>query len=262
MKFIITTHPTKKEAKKIKSEMKRWLTSNGHFMVSENQKADLVIALGGDGFLIHTVGKYSQKNIPCLGINAGNVGFLTSGNIFEWEKILEKLVRGNYKIEERVGLELKIKDKKYGPFVNDIYLKHPTLMSSFIIKVNSEYVYKHLDGDGIIVSTPTGSTGYNVSAGGPIIQPGVFSLLLTPICPSHLNIRSLVINPESKIEIETKGSRNLEPLYLVADGKTVSENINKNDLIMIKRHPKKLLFVILDKHHFYKALQKKKGLME
>lgn len=262
MKFIITAHPEKEKALETKKEVKKWLLENNHKIVAENQKADLVIALGGDGFLMHTVGEYSQKNIPCFGINAGDVGFLTNGNISNWKEILEKIIANKYEIEKRIGLELKIKNKKYGPFVNDVYLKHPTLMSNFDIKVDSENVYKNLSSDGIIVSTPTGSTGYNVSAGGPIIQPGVFSLLLTPICPSHLNIRSLVINPDSKIEIKVLGSRGLEPIYLVADGKIIDKNIDKDVEIIIKKHPKKLLFAVLNKHHFYKALQEKKGLME
>lgn len=261
MKFIIIAHPEKDNAKKNQKEIINWLKNKKHQIVSEDKKADLVIVLGGDGFLMHTVGKYSQKNIPCLGINAGDVGFLTSGNISDWKIILNKIINKKYKIEERIGLELKIGNKKYGPFVNDIYLKHPTLMSSFNLKVDSEYIYKNLNSDGIIVSTPTGSTGYNVSAGGPIIQPGVFSLLLTPICPYHLNIRSLVINPDSKIEIEVLGSRKLEPLCLVADGQTIDKSITSGEKIIIKKHSKKLLFIILDKHHFYKALQKKKGLM-
>ncbi|MBU4480102.1 NAD(+)/NADH kinase [Patescibacteria group bacterium] len=262
MKFIITAHPEKDNAQKTKSEMERWLKEESHEVVSQNEDADLVIVLGGDGFVMHNIAKFSQRDIPCLGINAGNVGFLTSGNILEWREILKKVLGGNYKIEKRIGLELELDGKKFGPFANDVYLKHPTSMGSFNVKIDSENIYKNLNSDGFIVSTPTGSTGYNVSAGGPIIQPGIFSLVLTPICPVHLNIRSLVINPDSEIEIEFLGSRNSDPVYLVADGQTVDEISDKNRKIIIRRHPKKLLFAVLDNHHFYKALQDKKGLMK
>jgi len=261
MKFIITAHPKKKVALKIKKEIKVWIQKKKHQVVKQNQKADIVIALGGDGFLIHTVGKYSPKKIPCVGINAENVGFLTSGDNNNWKKILIEIINKNYKIEKRIGLELQIKKKKYGPFVNDVYLKNLVSMSFFDVKIDSEYIYKNLSSDGIIVSTPTGSTGYNTSAGGPIIQPGVFSLLLTPICPFHLNTRSLVINPDSKIEIKIKDTQKKQNINLIADGKNISNLIKKENSLIVKKHSKKLLFIILNKHNFYKALQEKKGLM-
>ena len=97
------------------------------------------------------------------------------------------------------------------------------------VKINSEVIFKNLHGDGIIVSTPTGSTGYNVSAGGPIIQPKVYSLVVTPICPVHLNIRSLVLDPESEIEIEVLHDRHSEPVSLTADGKLLSALVGKKE---------------------------------
>ena len=262
MKFIITAHPEKDKAQEAKDSIEKWLKEKSHEVVSGDEEADLAVVLGGDGFVMHNIAKFSQKDIPCLGINAGEVGFLTSGNLSEWQEILEKVLENNYKVEERIGLELEMDSKKFGPFANDVYLKHPTSMVSLNIKVDSERIYRNLNSDGVIVSTPTGSTGYNVSAGGPIIQPGIFSLVLTPICPVHLNIRSLVINPNSEIEIEFLGSRNSEPVYLVADGQTIDEISNKNRKIIVRQHSKKLLFAVLDKHHFYKALQDKKGLMK
>lgn len=263
MKFIVLAHPHKKKALEIKPKMEKWLKNLGNVIVKKNDlSADLVISLGGDGFMMHNISEYSSVNIPCLGINAGNVGFLTSGNIDDWESILKEVLKKNFKIEERLGLELEYKGKKIGPFANDIYIKHPTLMSSYNVSINSEIIFKNLHSDGIIVSTPTGSTGYNVSAGGPIIQPGVYALALTPICPAHLNIRSLILNSESNIEIEILHNKHSEPVYLTADGKTICELIDGKERVVIRRHPKKLLFVILDHSEFYKALQDKKGLMK
>lgn len=263
MKFIVTAHPDKSEAQKVKTEIEIWIKNLGNMIVAEDDtSADLVVVLGGDGFLIHNVTKYSPLNIPCLGINAGNVGFLTSGNLNEWKSLLTQVLEKNFKVEERMGLELEYKGEKFGPFANDIYLKHPTLMSSYNVKINSEVIFKNLHGDGIIVSTPTGSTGYNVSAGGPIIQPKVYSLVVTPICPVHLNIRSLVLDPESEIEIEVLHDRHFEPVSLTADGKFLSALAEDKEKIVIRRHPKSLLFVILDHSEFYKALQNKKGLMK
>lgn len=263
MKFIVLAHPNKREALKTKPKIERWLKNQNSMIVPEDDlSADLVISLGGDGFMIHNVSKYSRINIPCLGINAGTVGFLTSGNLHEWKRILTRVLKKDYKVEKRMGLELGYGKKKFGPFVNDIYLKHPTLMSSYNIKIDSEFLFKDLYSDGIIISTPTGSTGYNVSAGGPIIQPKVFSLVLTPICPVHLNIRSMVLNSESKIEIEILHGKHSEPVYLTADGEVIGEFSKEKETITIKKHPKKLLFVILDRSEFYRALQDKKGLMK
>lgn len=260
MKFIITSHPEKKDAEKIKLEIIQWLKDKNQEVVSDEEVADLVIVLGGDGFMMHSVDKFSPKGIPCFGINTGDVGFLTNGNVSDWENILEKIIKNEFKIDKRIGLELDYKNNKFGPYTNDIYLKHPTSMASFKIKLNNELIYEDLRGDGVVISTPTGSTGYSVSAGGPIIQPSISCLSLTPICSVHLNARSLMVSPDSVIEIEIIKIRGTEPVLLVADGK-ILDKLVVGEKIIVKQHTDKLLFAILDHHDFYRALQDKKGLM-
>lgn len=261
MKFIITAHPDKLRAKKAKIEIEEWLKKNGHEVAPEDQPADLAIVLGGDGYMMHSVTKFSQRRIPSFGINAGDVGFLTNGNISDWKTVMERLIKKDFKIEKRTGLELIYKNKRFGPFANDVYLKHPTSIGYFKVRLNKELVYEDLSSDGLVVSTPTGSTGYNISAGGPIIQPGVSCLTLTPICSGQINARSLVINPDSVVEVEVTSSRDDGGIYLIADGQTIGQ-LSSGQKIRIKKHSKKLLFAIFNRHDFYRALQEKKGLMK
>lgn len=260
MKIIVTSHPKKREALKIKEDIKKYLVEYGHEVVSSSKSADLVIGLGGDGFTARLVAELSPRKIPSLVINAGDVGFLTVGNTSNWMEVLEKINTKQYKIEERIGLELLYNGKRIGPIANDIYLRHSKSVAHFKIKLNGNILHKDLVADGITVSTPTGSTGYNTSNGGPIVQPGVECMLLGYISPMSLNTRPIVAGSDSLISIEATKSKKPGYVSVVADGKDLGR-LNERKKITVRKHRTKLLFAVLDYHDFYRALQDKKGLM-
>ncbi len=261
MNFIITAHPGKKKAGETKKKIIKWLRERGHKVVPENQKADLAIGLGGDGFTAHHVAMFSPRGIPSLIINAGDVGFLTAGSISDWESILERIVAKKFKTEKRVGLELDYRGKKYGPIANDIYLRHSKSVAFFKVSLNGNILHEALIADGVTISTPTGSTGYNISNGGPIVQPGVPCFVMSPISPMGLNTRPIVFGLDSRIEIEVVKSKKPGNVFVIADGRDLG-TLNVGEKIIVKRHPVKLLFAFFDRHDFYRALQKKKGLMQ
>lgn len=260
MRIIVIAHSEKTEAKAVRLEIISWIKNSGHEVVARTGKADLAIGLGGDGTVIHEVGYFSKKGIPYIVINAGEVGFLTTRNISDWKPVLKKLIAGKFIIEKREGLELTYKRKKFGPFVNDVYLKHSKTVASYKVTLNGNVLYSELGGDGFSVSTSTGSTGYNTSQGGPIVEPGVSCLLLTPLSPMYLNTRPIVANHDSEVVLEVVRKKPGE-VFFVGNGKELG-TLEQGEKITVRKHKKKLLLAVLDHHDFYRAVQEKKGLMK
>lgn len=260
MKIIVIAHKEKEEAKKAAKAIKKWIKANGHEVVAKNKLADLAIGLGGDGTVIHNIGYFSKKGIPFIVINAGDVGFLTTGNISDWEPILKKLIAKQYVIEKRVGLELAYNGKKYGPYVNDIFLRHTKSTVNFKIILNGNVLHKDFSAIGYNVSTSTGSTGYNISLGGPIAEPGVSCLLLNPISPISINTRPIISNPGSEIIIEAVRKKPGE-VIVVGNGKELG-TLEVGEKVTIRKHKTELIFAVLNHYDFYIAMQEKKGLMK
>lgn len=263
MNIHVYPHPEKREAKNMAVVIRKWLEERGHnTLVKDLDNTDLVLVIAGDGFTVHCAGKFSPAGIPVIAINAGDVGFLTQGNINNWEKTLEAVISKKYHVEKRTGLDYEYNGKiSLSPVVNDVYLKHTHSIARFKVSVNGEIVYSSLSADGVIVSTPTGSTGYNSSAGGSIIQPGLDCLSITPICQYHFSARPLIVLPETKIEVEVLQIKSPGTLNLMADGQTIGA-MAAGEKVVIKKHEQQLLFAVIDHHDFYRALQEKKGLMK
>lgn len=261
MRFFVAAHPEKPQAATLKENIAHWLIGKGHVVATDAMSAELVIALGGDGYVMHCINLFSPKGIPTIGINVGDVGFITQGNADNWPSILEYILDGIFHVEKRIGLELVYRGKSYGPFTNDAYFKHSSSVAAFGVKLDDYCLYNEFFADGLIISTPTGSTGYNVSANGPIVQPGVSCLLLTPICPGHLNIRPLVYSPKAKVEIVVTKIKRPGKLSLMADGATIADDFPVGDSIIAKQHDTRMLVAVLSHNDFYQALQTKKGLM-
>ncbi|MBO5292603.1 MAG: NAD(+)/NADH kinase [Lachnospiraceae bacterium] len=168
---------------------------------------DCILVLGGDGTMLQAARDIVEKDIPLLGVNLGSLGYLTEIEQTGLEQILPRLLEGEFEIEHRMMVEGrmlrngKIVDAAYA--LNDIVVTRSGSFQiiHYHIWVNGQLLNSY-NADGIIISTPTGSTGYNLSAGGPIVEPGAKLLLMTPICPHTLNTRSIVLSPEDTIEIE------------------------------------------------------------
>ncbi|MEW5821259.1 MAG: NAD(+)/NADH kinase [Cyanobacteriota bacterium] len=221
---------------------------------------DLNIIIGGDGTFLSASRCYAPKNIPLLGINSGNLGFLSQISTKYLEQSLEKLFTGDYRIEER--LMLRAVDKVENPAriftaLNDIVIKRGALSRPIVLSVSVDgHRINNFLGDGLIVSTPTGSTAYNLSVGGPIIVPGMGVIVLSPISSHSLAIRPIVIPDDQTVKITIMN--NPEKSYLNADGQEYTE-LKENDTIYVMKAPFKARLVLLGKHEdcFFDILRSK-----
>ena len=187
---------------------------------------EIIIIMGGDGTLLRVARHIGNANVPILGINLGSLGFLTDVKADEAITALEEIFDGRYFIDKRMMLHATVSNpgsqkKEFSFALNDIVInKSP---QSKLIKletsVDGRWINTFLS-DGLIISTPTGSTAYSLSAGGPIIHPGLHAILITPICPHILTNRPIVIHDKEKIKVifEEKGKKNDEGCLLSADG--------------------------------------------
>ena len=170
---------------------------------------DCVIVIGGDGSFIEAARILHDRDVPMLGVNMGTLGYLTEVELADLDESIEKLLRGEYTLESRMMLEAV-----YGASVKDVALNDIVVSRNggiriihFRIWVNGELLNCY-EADGIIISTPTGSTAYNLSAGGPIVEPTASLLVVTPICSHALNTSSVILSGEDEIEIEIGEGRN------------------------------------------------------
>jgi NAD+ kinase len=173
---------------------------------------DCMIILGGDGTMLQGARDVKKHNIPMIGVKLGTLGYMTEIEPNQLEAALERLVLGDYAIESRMMLNCKVymknEQEAEGWALNDIVVSRSgsLRMIHLHVYVNGQLLYNY-QADGIIISTPTGSTGYNLSAGGPIVEPKAKLLLLTPVCSHSLNQRSIVLSPEDVIEIKIPNGR-------------------------------------------------------
>jgi len=178
--------------------------------------ADIIISLGGDGTFLNTARITGRKEIPILGVNLGNLGFMAEVSPEELKKSIRDILKGNYKIFDLCVLSARTQNGKEFYGMNEIVIDK----CNSIKMIEIEIFYKnervvHFVGDGIIVSTPTGSTGYSLSAGGPIISPYSKVFIITPICPHTLNFRPIIVPDDGAIKIKTHDK---EKVRITADG--------------------------------------------
>ena len=175
----------------------------------EAYRSDCMIVLGGDGTMLKAARETAASGIPLLGVNLGTVGYLAEVEPLALDLALEKLLREEYTIEERMMLSGRVlREDGSGETaqvhaLNDVTItrRGPLQIIQFRIWVNGQ-VLNSYGADGIVIATPTGSTGYNMSAGGPIVEPGASLILLTPICPHTLNTRSIILRAEDEVVVE------------------------------------------------------------
>ena len=180
-------------------------------------KVDLIIVFGGDGTLLNSARKYLKNNIPILGINMGNVGFLTDVKTEDFESIIQDILNGKFEIEDRNLVSASfLNETVYG--LNEIVIHSGayTQLMRYRLSVNDKVVYEQRS-DGLIIATPTGSTAYALSAGGPIIHPSLDVWTILPMLPQSISSRPFVISSKEKVEIKLlKGP--LEDAKICADG--------------------------------------------
>lgn len=265
MKALIIYDQTKEEAKKASLEIADWLRSNSVlplFSLCGEQKPDFAILLGGDGFIMRESLNLAKSDIPFLAINFGTKGFLAVAEKDNWQNVLRKVIAGEYITERRVVLSATHfgrKKVRHFEAAGNVYLRHRSDLILLDIIIDNQVVYRNLPADGVIVATPTGATGYNLGAGGPIISSG---MVVTPICPHALNVTSLPVSELRKIEIVYRGRKSTfgrdEGCRLVFDSKKYL--IKPGDRIVVESSQEETSFIIPEGFSFFAALQGKLGL--
>ncbi len=222
----------------------------------EDMDVDMVVAVGGDGTVLRTQGIINEKKIPLFGINMGAVGFLTEIDPPETLTALEQVLEGDYFVEKRTQLQVW-HNKELHKALNEVVLmtQKPAKMLHIEISVDDEVV-EELRADGLIVATPSGSTAYSMSAGGPIVDPRVGAFIIVPICPFKLGARPTVVPNDSVIKV--KFLREGKKAVAVIDGQ-FEEEINYMDEIVFKKADNYAYFVRLTKNFYRRVREKLQG---
>ena len=222
--------------------------------------ADIAISLGGDGSMLDACEKTAASDCPVLGINLGNLGFLTALEKSEFSK-LSDIFLGSYEIEERMMLAAQIED---GEFSKTLHVLNEIIISSTVCAKITEIELKcdksvavRCSSDGIIIASPTGSTAYSLSAGGPIIDPNMEAICVTPICPHSLTARPIVFNPSVTLSVcgMTKDKSN-SGILVTPDGKE-GIPVSRNAKITVTRSPLKTKLVKVNQNRFFDILSTK-----
>lgn len=235
--------------------------SSAEFVCPEN--ADCMIVLGGDGTVLQAAREMGKLHLPIIGVNLGTLGYMTEIELVNLEEALERLIRGEYEQESRMMLSGRAcfpdGSTQEGWALNDIVVSRSGSLQiiKFDIYVNGQFLNSY-HADGMIVTTPTGSTGYNLSAGGPLVEPGAKLIMLTPICPHSLNQRSIILSPEDVIDIEIpkRGSGEFQSVEANFDGSHII-SLKTGDKIRIMRSEKVTEFLRLNQVSFLEILHRK-----
>ena len=219
---------------------------------------DILISIGGDGTILRATTFVRDSGIPILGVNAGRLGFLANVQKENIESFLQIVVEKKYSISERTLLTINCSPNCHDISINfamneiSVSRKDTTSMITIETFLNGEYLNSYW-ADGLIISTPTGSTGYSLSCGGPILTPDVKGLVITPIAPHNLNARPLVIPDETEIKLKVSGR---EEQYLVSLDSRIT-SISNNSELVIKKTPFKIKMVEIPEETFLKTLRNK-----
>ena len=224
---------------------------------------DCMVVLGGDGTVLQAARDARRLNIPIIGVNLGTLGYMTEIEPDGLEEALDRLIAGDYQQESRMMLKgtafLPEGRTEEGWALNDIVISRSGSLQiiKFNIYVNGQFLHDY-DADGVIVTTPTGSTGYNLSAGGPLVEPKAKVILVTPICPHTLNQRSIILSPEDVVDIEILQGREgrTQTVEVNFDGSHIIP-LRTGDRVRIVKSERSTEFIQLNRVSFLEVLHKK-----
>lgn len=265
--IIVSVNKQKEQAVKTAAELRRWLNKNNCQIIDADKTgnkvfADLAIVLGGDGMMLKAARMFAGADIPILGVSMGSLGFLSEVTKNELFNSLKKVLDGQYRLDERTMLQASVvrKGKKIGGkyiALNDCVIRNNANARVIRMKllVNKNFV-SEFNADGLIVSTPIGSTAYNLAAGGPVVHPQTNVTIITPICAHSLSLRPVVVSEDSEIEVIL--TSNHAKICLSLDGqKEVPLQID--DIIRIIKSQYKAKLIRLKKDNYFYVLQNKLG---
>lgn len=229
--------------------------------IPEPEEVDFVIALGGDGTLLYTARLFAKMDVPIIAVNLGTFGFITEICRDEIYSSLDLLFKGDYEIENRIMLEVSVRrdDVDIATFypLNEAVIgrKEITRLLTMPAKINNEYLCTY-KADGLIISTPTGSTGYSLSANGPILLPKLENFIINPICPHSLASRPFILSKDDVVEISFSGS-DIFPILTI--DVQVGMELNPGDRVIIKKAPYLTKLLLSSKRTFFQVLRDKLG---
>jgi len=275
--FAIWANPGKKEVPGLVHEVMLWAKNNDmklflpnsleHLKIAQNHpntydssnppNVDFLLCLGGDGTLIAGVRIFSNPTVPVLGVHIGGLGFLAQITPKELTEKLDMIKEEKFTTQKRLVLNAKLSNDKNPYFaINDFVVQNETSyrVTSLSLYINGKHVSDYKS-DGIIISTPTGSTAYSLSSGGPIVQPDVFSIIVTPIAPHSLTSRPLVLPADVDIEFQFNGDSEKE-LKLISDGQNI-KNFTNDSTVRISQANHHLKFITFEDYDYYKTLKTK-----
>ena len=221
---------------------------------------DAIIVMGGDGTMLHVSHAMGGREIPVIGVNLGTVGFLTEVVVSEIDNMLDRLLRGEYELEERMMLSGEINGETIHS-LNDIVLARENALRIIAVKIFvNDMPFDTCEGDGIIISTPTGSTGYNLSAGGPIVKSDAKLMVMTPISPCSLSRRSIIFGMDDVIRLElTEKRKDVPNTAIVSFDGAETIPVNVGDSVVIRMSDHKVNLIRLDGSSIYEVLRRKLG---
>ena len=238
------------------------LQCNGKDRDGIGQWADLIIVIGGDGTFLGAARALAQYDVPMVGINRGRLGFLTDIMPQEMEQRVSEVIQGDFKLEQRFLLQAQV--IRNGNVVaencafNDVVLHsgQSIRMIEFDLNVDGQFVYSQRS-DGLIISTPTGSTAYALSAGGPLVHPSMNAMVLVPMCPHSLTNRPLMVSAESELCIKV-GYENDLPPHLSFDAQALVE-LQHGDELIVRKYPHTLNLIHLEGYNYFEICRTKLG---
>ena len=222
-------------------------------------KADLIISLGGDGTLLNIAPLVERPEVPILGVNLGGLGFITEVAVDELESVLAKTLEGNYEVEKRMTLEIRVhtRNGKHHKFrvLNDAVIAKGARSRIIDLEtyVGDDYLCTYR-ADGLIISTPTGSTAYSLAAGGPILEPAMGAIILSPICPHTLTHRPIVVSNKPAIQVTLRSFGHT--VILIPDGQP-GVALNSGDRVEARDHGLPVSLIKVPSRSYYEILRNK-----
>ena len=236
------------------------ISCDGYTQEQVVTESDALIVLGGDGTLLGVAHIPCVEQVPILGVNLGHLGYLTEVALSELYPALTNILDGNYEINERMMLKVQLyyqgKIEMQSLALNDAVIKHPSRMINIEVHIDDQYFVTY-NADGLIIATPTGSTAYSLAVGGPIVEPTMEAIILTPIAPHALTIRPFVAHPHSQISVSTAEHSGV---ILTFDGGTVS--LEPNCVVKVSKAKKTIKLIKSRNRSYYEVLRTKLKLGE
>ena len=271
--FALFPNISKRQSKSIAIGIREYLVSRDVTVAAEDDEADLIgatplskvdpksidimISLGGDGTILRLVQKYSHLDVPIVGINLGSLGFMADVPLTEIYPALEDLLKNNFTIQDRLVMQGHGSNGDHCFAINEIVFhraQNPCLID-LTIHIDGLYL-NTFSADGIIISTPSGSTAYSLAAGGPILTPELEAFVITPICPHTISNRPIVLMPKKEIQVQYTSE--YDPIEISYDG-FANLSMQTGDVFHIAKSERRYKLIQLPNHDYYSTLRKKLG---